>query len=331
MRIRDGSFLVTGGASFIGLHVAEALLAAGAEEVRILDNLSYGRRGPLERVLDDGRARFFPGDVRRFDELLPAVEGVDGVFHLAAVITRPLADRPEEGLDVNVRGTASVLAAAQWAGASKVVLSSSVAVYGDVSGTGIAEDSPFRHASAGWVPALYGGCKVLAETLCRLYGERHGLDHVMLRYPTVYGPRQHGYGVHTRLLVDLYRAIRRGERPRLPGDGSAAHDYLYVTDVASANVRAMEAAVTGEAFNVATGVSTSEAEVVRILLDLAGSALEPVYDTSPGGAADPPRALSYDVDKAHRMLGWRAEVPVAEGVARLVETLDAGEPSGAAG
>ncbi|MQA84120.1 MAG: NAD-dependent epimerase/dehydratase family protein [Streptosporangiales bacterium] len=195
-------------------------------------------------------------------------------------------------------------------------------VYGATTEASIAEETPFQHASLDTAPALYGGSKLPAEALCRWYGERYGLDYVILRYPTVYGPGQHAQGLHTRFLVDTYRAIERGEPPRVPGDGSASHDYVYVADVAAANVRAMESEITGEVFNVATGVSTSESEVVRVLLELAGSSLEPVFTASADGpATGPARELSYRIDKVIRLLGWRPEVPLKEGLRRLVGSL----------
>jgi UDP-glucose 4-epimerase len=323
VEISGSRFLVTGGASFIGSYVVEALLADGAREVRALDNLSFGGPETLAPVLGDERLQLIRGDVLRADDLVGAVDGVDGIFHTAGLVTRPLGEHPDQGLDVNVRGTVAVLAAARLARVRKLVLSSSISVYGDTTGAGIAEDAPFRHQTFGAVNVLYGGSKVLAEALCRLHLERYGLDYVALRYPTVYGPRQHDRGVNTRFLVEAWRAIERGQRPSVVGDGSQARDYTYVGDVAAANVRAMESDVTGEALNVATGVSTSEAEAVRLLLELAGSDLRPEYGAGDGGMGiSSAPELSYDPGKAARLLGWRAEVPLAEGLKRLVESLE---------
>lgn len=319
MKIQGGRFLLTGGASLIGSHVAEQLLEAGAGEVVLLDNFALGSPDIAAFLARDRRVKLIRGDITRLHELLQAFEGIDGVFALAGFLTLPLSQNPGLGLDVNVRGMFNIVEACRYQGVKKVVFSSSVATFGDPEADAVDETTPFRWHTTPPALALYASSKIIGENLLRLYQQRYGLHYVALRYSTVYGERQHHRGVNALHIIESYDRIKQGERPVIPGDGTEAHDYVYVGDVARANVMAMASAVSGESFLIATGVDTSVNQIVDILLKLTNSPLKPRYRDDPGKVQTTTKAsLGFSPDKARRMLGWEAEIGIEEGIRRLI-------------
>ena len=319
MEIAGGRFVITGGASLIGSHVADRLLADGAREVVLLDNFSLGTPQAVSHLSDDSRVKLVRGDILRINELYDVFEGTDGVFAIAGFLTLPLTQNPPLGLAVNVEGQVNVFEACRYRGVKKVVFSSSIAAYGEPEPGLIDETSPSNLAPFQPGAMLYSCTKLIGEALCKLYAARHGVQAVALRYSTVYGERQHYRGVNALYIIDNYDRIMRGERPTLTGDGSEVHDYIYVTDVARANVMAMASDVSGETLNVVSGVETTIKRIVEILLDITGSALEPEY-VSVGGAvkASSGTALKLSREKIKRLLGWQPEVDIEQGIRRLI-------------
>src|SRR5437868_3702297 len=319
MKISGGRFLLTGGASLIGSHVAEQLLEAGAGEVVLFDNYALGSPEVAAFLAQDKRVRVVRGDITRLHELLDALDGIDGVFALAGFLTLPLSQNPGLGLDVNVRGMFNIVEACRHRAVKKVVFSSSVATFGDPEADRVDETTPFRWHTAPPALALYASSKIIGENLLRLYKQRHGLDYVALRYATVYGERQHHRGVNALHIIESYERIKAGQPPILPGDGSEGHDYIYVGDVARATVMAMASEVSGESFLIATGVDTSLNDIAQILLRLTGSSLQPLYQDQPGTVAATTKAtLGYRPTKAKQLLGWEAQVGIEDGIRRLI-------------
>ena len=320
MRIAGGKFVITGGASLIGSHVADALLAAGAGEVVLLDNFSLGTPETVAHLEGEARVRLVRGDILRINELYDAVAGAQGVFAIAGFLTIPMSQNPPLGLAVNVEGQVNTFEACRYAGVKKLVFSSSIAAYGEPQGDGLIDEMAPANL-AGYQPGsmLYSCTKLIGEALCKLYSQQHGVDAVALRYATVYGERQHYRGVNALAIVQNWDRIARGEPPVLPGDGSEVHDYIHVADVARANVMAMASEVTSEVFNTVTGVETTVKRIAGILLDIAGSDLEPVYADDAGAVkATSSASLKLSREKIKRMLGWEPEVSVEEGIRRLI-------------
>lgn len=320
MDIRNGRFVITGGASLIGSHVADALLAQGAREVVLLDNFSLGTPETVRHLDGDDRVKLLKGDILRINELYDAFKGADGVFAIAGFLTLPLSQNPPLGLAVNVEGQVNTFEACRYAGVKKLVFSSSIAAYGEPEGDAVIDESSPANL-AGYQPGsmLYSCTKLIGEALCKLYSQKHGVDAVALRYATVYGERQHYRGVNALYIIQNYDRIKRGERPTLPGDGSEVHDYIHVADVARANVMAMASQVTGEVFNVVTGVETTVKRISEILLDITGSDLAPEYADEAGAVkATSSPSLRLSREKASRMLGWEPQVSVEDGIRRLI-------------
>ncbi len=319
VKIAGGTFLITGGVSLVGSHIAEQLLAQGAAKVILFDNFSLGSPDSVSFLADNPKVKIVRGDVLRINELHDALEGVDGVFAVAAFLTLPLAQNPWLGLDVNVKGVHNVLDACRFRGVKKVIFSSSVAVYGEGKLTDVTEDVPFAWQQIQPAGCIYGATKIIGENLCRMYKDRYGLDYAVLRYSTVYGERQHYRGVNALYIIEAYDAIASGEAPVLPGDGSEVHDYIYVGDVARANLTAMESAVTRESFNIVSGVDTSLNDIVGTLLRITGSNLKPEYRDDPSKVRfTTSTKLGFNPGKAKKMLGWEAKTSVEDGIKRLV-------------
>ena len=196
MELKGGRFLIAGGFGLIGSHVADQLLAAGADMVTLFDNAAVGTAETVAHLRSELRVKLLRGDILRLNEVFDALDGVDGVFHPAYFITIPLSQNLWTGMDVNVRGLMNVLEACRWRGVKKFVYSSSIAVYGGRVEGVVREEDPFAHNNVPPASALYGAGKVMAEHLCAFYKERYGLDYVALRISTVYGERQHGRGLN---------------------------------------------------------------------------------------------------------------------------------------
>lgn len=316
----DRTYLITGGASLIGSHIADRLLAEGAHEIRLLDNYSLGTPSTIAHLNDDPRVKRIRGDVLRLPDLLEASAGVDGVFALAGYLTLPMALDPITGLSVNSLGMANTLEACRFAGVRRIVFSSSVAVYGNATTFPITEDTGY--VSAGLQPPslLYGSSKLLGEALCARYAKSHGIEFNALRFASVYGERQHARAVNAVFVARVCDQVRRGEAPVIEGDGSEVHDYVYVTDVARACVLAMHSASHGHAINVATGFDTTATRVADTALRLCGrDDLKPQYreDHRAVRSAAGTR-LAFSREKAAREIGWVPEVSLEEGMRRLI-------------
>ena len=312
--------MVTGGASLIGSHVADRLLAEGAAEVVLLDNFSLGTPETVSHLAGNDRVRLLKGDILRVGELYDAFKGADGVFAIAGFLTLPLSQNPPLGLAVNVEGQVNTFEACRFAGVKKVIFSSSIAAYGEPEGDAVIDEtSPANLASYQPGSMLYSCTKLIGEALCKLYSQKHGVDAVALRYATVYGERQHYRGVNALYIIQNYDKIMRGLPPVLPGDGSEVHDYIHVADVARANVMAMASDVTGEVFNVVTGVETTVKRIAEIVLEITGSDLKPVYADDAGAVkATSSTSLKLSRAKIGAALGWEPEVSVEDGIRRLI-------------
>ena len=300
--IEGSRFLVTGGSGFVGSHVVDELVGAGAEEVVVFDKVV--RDENLEQARAAGEIRVVEGDVTDRAALAEAAADVDGAFHLAVLPIGPSEADPRLALDVNVVGTFNVFEAAQQAGARKVVYSSASSVYGDTNET-MDESHPLEARS------MYGASKIAGEYFLRAFREIHGLDYVTLRYMNVYGPRQEG-----GLIVSVLRRIESGQPPMIQGDGSASFDFVHVADVARLNVAAMSSDVSGDAFNVGSGGEASVREIVEKLIQLTGSELEPEYDLE--AKVLMARRVGKN-EKAVQALGWTPERDLETGLAEVIE------------
>lgn len=296
--------LVTGGAGFIGSHLVEALRGAG-HAVVVVDDLSTGKR---QRVPDG--VPFYRLDVR--DPALAdvfATEQPEVVSHQAGHVSVPgsIAD-PMHDASVNVVGTVNVLEQARRHGARKVIYASSVAVYGDPVALPVQETHPARPQSP------YGLSKWIGERYIELFHTLHGLEFTVLRYANVYGPRQDPYGEAGVVSIFVSRMLA-GEPVTIHGDGEQTRDFVYVGDVAAANLRALERG-NGGVYNVGTGYATAVNQLFHILRHLTDYPRAPQHGPPRPGDV---RHSVLDANRAAAELGWRAETSLREGLAQTVE------------
>ncbi len=311
MELAGQRVLITGGAGLIGSHIADQLIPEGVEEIVILDNFTRGRRSNLAWAMLHGPVTLVEGDIRDKDLVHKLMEGIDVVFHQAAIRITQCAQEPRLALEVLVDGTFNVVEAAVAQGVKKVVAASSASVYGMAEEFPTTENHhPYHNRT------IYGAAKVFNEGLLRSFNDMYGLDYVALRYFNVYGPRMDIHGVYTEVLVRWMERIEAGQPPLIFGDGTQTMDFIYAEEIARANILAAKVDVTDEVFNIASGVETSLNELAKTLLRVMGSDLKPEY--GPERKVNPVRRRLADTSKAERMLGFRSEVPLEEGLRRLV-------------
>jgi UDP-glucose 4-epimerase len=308
---RGARALVTGGAGTIGSTLVDHLLAAGADQVVVLDNLVRGRRANLEDAFSSGRATLVEGDVRDRDLVHDLTRGQDLVFHQAAIRITQCAEEPRLALEVLVDGTFNVLEAAAAARVDKVVAASSASVYG------MAERFPTgeRHHHHN-NDTFYGAAKSFNEGMLRSFRAMTGLDYVALRYFNVYGPRMDVHGLYTEVLVRWMERIADGQPPLIFGDGCQTMDFVHTRDIARANLLAAAADVAEGVYNVASGTETTLLGLAETLLRVMGSDL-PVEHGPDRPVNGVVRRLA-DTTAARLDLGFVAEVGLEEGLRELV-------------
>ena len=312
MELSGSKFLVTGGAGLIGSHIVDQLVEAGAAEIRVFDNLSRGGLANLESSRDHPSVSIVEGDIRDVAQLRDATAGVDGVFHLAALRITHCAENPRLALETLVDGTFNVAEAAVDAGVGKLVFSSSASVLGDAESFPTTErHHPYNNRT------FYGAAKAFGELMLRTFNEMYDLDYIALRYFNVYGPRMDIYGVYTEVLIRWMERLTAGQAPLILGDGSQTMDFIFVTDIARANLAAMASDVTDQVFNVATGTPTSLLELATALSKVMGSDIAPEH--GPERKVNAVRHRQADVSLARELLGFEALVDLDSGLEQLVE------------
>jgi UDP-glucose 4-epimerase len=326
---RGGRFQNVGGASLVGSATAEFLLAEGASEVTILDSFYQGTREAIRHIEENPRLRVVQGDVMRLPQLLTASKGVDGVLHLAAVMSLTMDRDPWTGLDVNIRGTQNTIEAACTNGVKKLVFASSNAVYG--YGPGIVgdliESTPLHSIGAPPAAILYGASKMIGEQLCRDAYRKRALNYVVLRYSTVYGERQHYRAANALYIIETHDRVRAGQRPQVIGDGAETKHFVHVSDVARANAAAFASKATDVALNISGPSPVTTLEIVQTVAELAGKELAPEHI-----APDPAKvrltsggAWRIDHSAAEHHIGWRPLVTMREGIRRLIAWREASD------
>jgi UDP-glucose 4-epimerase len=306
--------LVTGGAGTIGSHVVDLLLEADAAEVVVLDNFARGRMENLADAVATGGRRLdvVTGDINDPELVRDLMDGIDVVFHLAALRITQCAEQPRLALESLVDGTFTVIEAAVAAGVKKVVASSSASVYG------LAESFPTTERHHPYNnDTFYGAAKAFNEGMLRSFHAMNGLDYVALRYFNVYGPRMDTHGLYTEVLIRWMERISRGEAPLIFGDGAATMDFVHVRDIARANLLAARADVTDSVYNIATSTETSLKGLAEALLKVMGSDMTPEH--GPERAVNGVTRRLADISAAAEDLGWTPEIGLEDGLDDLVK------------
>ncbi|UCG17679.1 MAG: NAD-dependent epimerase/dehydratase family protein [Phycisphaerales bacterium] len=313
MDLRGKTILITGGCGLIGSTILDQLVRdEDVGQVRIIDNLTRGTLLNVEWARANGSVDVIQEDIRAFDAIRPHFDGVDVVFHQAAIRITACAEQWRECQEVLVDGTFNVAEACVQAGVRKLVAASSASVYGLADTFPTPEGHPLYNNRT-W----YGAAKIANEALYRAFHDMTGLDYVALRYFNVYGPRMDVFGKYTEVLIRWLDCLDQGQRPAIFGDGSQTMDFVFSEDVARANILAATSDVSDQVFNVASGTETSLSELLRTLLLVTEHPdIKPTY--LPARAVNPVRRRLADTAKAASLLGFQAQVSLEEGLRRLV-------------
>lgn len=293
----------------IGSHIADILVRQGVEVI-VLDNFDRGTMDNLATAVAHGNVTIERGDIRDRDCLARLMQGVDVVFHQAAIRITQCAKEPRLALEVLADGTFNVVEAAVEAKVRKVVAASSASVYGMADSFPTREDHhPYNNQT------IYGAAKTFNEGLLRSFQDMIGLNYVALRYFNVYGARMDMFGKYTEVLIRWMERIEEGKPPLIFGDGTHTMDFVYVEDIARANILAANSDATG-VFNVASGVETSLNDLAAALMRVMGSQLKIEYGPERSVNAVPRRLA--DTTAAEKAFGFKAEIGLEEGLQRLV-------------
>ena len=307
-------YLVTGGAGFIGSHIVRALLEQGADNVRVLDNFSSGKRENLEGLSNSKNGSHFEiveGDVRDESVVADAVRDVEVIFHEAAFVSVPKSmEKPQDCFDVNITGTSILFEAARKAGVRRAVIASSAAVYGDSDALPLKEDTPLRPLSP------YAVSKRVDEMFAQLYTNSFGLEVAALRYFNVYGPRQRPDSMYAAAVPIFIRRMLDGKPITIFGDGGQMRDLIFVRDVVRANLIASEhPSAAGKVFNICTGESTRILDLLDVLFKLFPKSPKPVF--APPRAGDIYKSLGSPA-YTKETIGFKAQTSLADGLKETV-------------
>jgi UDP-glucose 4-epimerase len=311
MKIEGSKILVTGGCGLIGSTTIDQLLLENPAKIVIYDNLVRGSLNNVAEILNDKRVELIKADIRDVPALRAATEGMDAVIHMAALRITACAAEPREAFEVMCAGSFNVVEAAHLAGVKKIVAASTASIYGLADSFPTTEkDHPYNNRT--W----YGASKIMLEGLLRSFADMYGTDYVAFRYFNVYGPRMDIHGKYTEVLIRWMERIEAGQSPLILGDGTTSMDFIYIEDIARANIAGLKSDVTDEVFNVASGVETTLNDLAETLMRVMGKKLPLEYGPERKVNAVPRRLAS--AEKAKRLLGWEAQVDLEEGLESLV-------------
>lgn len=310
--------LITGGAGFIGSFIADQLLGENVEEIILIDNLIRGSKNNVENALSSDRVKLIEGDIRNRNLLDNLFYGIDYCFHMAALRISHCAVEPRQALEVMLDGTFNVAESCVKNKIKKIVVASSASIYGTADIFPTREDHhPYNNHT------LYGAAKIANEGMFRSFYDMYGLDYNAMRYFNVYGPRMDIHGKYTEVLIRWYHLIKEGKQPLIYGDGQQTMDFVYVEDVARANILGLRASVSDAVFNIASGIETSLEELCWSLLKVMKSNLKPKYISVPEDRkkVEVSRRLA-DITKAREQIGFEAKITLNEGLEKLTNWLD---------
>ena len=304
--------LVTGVAGFIGSNLTDELLDRGYE-VSGIDNFQTGQRSNLDRLEERDDFNFVHGDIRNRKDVTEAMEGVDYVFHQAAVPSVPRSvDDPVASTDANCTGTAVILDAAQNAAVESVVVASSSSVYGSSEELPKVETMPTAPESP------YALSKYYTEQLAMQCSELYDIDTVALRYFNIFGPHQDPNGAYAAVIPKFIGLMADGDRPVIYGDGEQSRDFTYIDNAIEANISAAESDVSGETFNVGCGGQTTINDLVETLNEKLGTDIDPIHDEPRAGDV---RHSTADISKARDQLGYDPSVGFERGIEQTIAAI----------
>lgn len=311
-KISGSTILVTGGAGFIGSYLTEEILKYSPAKVIIVDNLIRGSFGNMKEFIDNPAVEFIEGDIKNESLLERCISQSDYIFHMAALRINACAADPSDGFETMVRAPFTIAELARKYKIKKIIYSSSASVYGLAQHFPTPEsDNPYDNQT------FYGAAKLFGEQLFRSYKFMYDIDYVALRYFNVYGPRMDTDGKYTEVMIKWLDCIRDNKAPVIHGDGSTSMDFIYVKDVAEANVMALLSEVTDENFNIGYSRETSLKELLELMIKTNESRIKPVFTES--NAVNPVSRRLSDNNKAGKLLNFYPKTKLEQGLKELSE------------
>ena len=309
-KIKDATFFITGGAGFVGSYIIEELLPHKPKKIFILDNMIRGCYKNMKNFINNPTIELFEEDIRNTDLVNELMSKSDYCFHLAAMRINRCAENTREAFDVMLKSTFEIVEAAKKHKIKKLIYSSSASVYGLAQNFPTPEtDNPYDNKT------FYGAAKMFGEQLLRCYHDMYGLNYVALRYFNIYGPRMDTEGKYTEVMIKWLDCIRDNKQPLIYGKGTTSMDFVYITDIAKANIRALLSDVSDEVFNIGVSKETSLHELLDLLLKINNSKLTPKY--MPENTINPVSKRIADISKAKKQLGFEPEINLEEGLKSL--------------
>lgn len=311
-KIRNSTILITGGAGFIGSYLAEELLKYSPGKIIILDNLIRGSFENMKDFINNPAVEFIEGDIKKESLLEKCISQSDYIFHMAALRINACAADPADGFETMVRAPFVIAELSRKYKVKKIIYSSSASVYGLAQNFPTTEnDNPYDNQT------FYGAAKLFGEQLFRSYKFMYGLDYVALRYFNVYGPRMDTDGKYTEVMIKWLDCIRDGKTPVIHGDGSTSMDFVYVKDVAEANVAALLSEITDENFNIGNSRETSLKELLEMMIKINSSNIKPEYLES--NTVNPVSRRLSDNSKARHLLNYSPRTILEQGLKELCD------------
>lgn len=310
MDLHDARIAVIGGAGLVGSHIVDQLIQEPVSEIVVYDNFVRGTHANLAEAAKSPKVRIAEASITNRKTLYEEMKDIDGVFLLASLWLGECVNEPRRAWEENVLGTWNVIETCLELGVKRVVYSSSASVYGNAVIKPMTEEHPFNNRTT------YGATKIAIEQMFRAIYEQQKLPYVGYRYMNIYGPRMDYEGTYVSVIMKALDRIFSGKSPIIFGDGSQMYDFIYVDDVAEANILGMKSDCADEFFNIGMGVGTTINELVDMLLELTGSTLRPEYR---------PQEQSFvthrigSTDKAEQLLQFKAKTPLLDGLRRVVQ------------
>jgi len=308
--ISGSSVLVAGGSGLIGSHTVDYLTEEDVAKIIVFDKFMNEKN--LIKARDSKKVEVIQGDISNPEDIEKALKGVDFVFHFAGMLLLSSAKNPRECLINNIHGMYNLLETLVKHKVKRLVYSSSISIYGSSKDKVLMkEDYPLRNKT------MYGASKIVGEQFCRVFNDMAGLNYMALRYSSVYGPRQHYEGVYPRLMLHSLDRIENGLPPQIEGKGDEVQDFIYVEDVAEANILALKSDISDEAVNIVEEAPTTVNELIQTLIDLTNPGLNIEYLSAPQKVFVPYRWFSGE--KARKLLGFKPKTDLKTGLKKMIE------------